>query len=570
MMKKMPGKNVDPPLKDKYFKRIGEIENFIFEGKSKNVAIVNKFWFDQLIEWIKGNGNIPEKCIDNSRLYTSRDNIDINKKWKTDFEIVEMTIWKELKIDFTCENEIIRELTFDPNSLLCIILKPLDIVFETSAGVKEKTVSASWKVGDVKRILCVSINVVNSENELVEPANLTAIDDDMTFDDYESKYGRKIILRAKSKSVKNNHKEDETLSCVSNSLTDLKKSQTVTNKKKVRLNLKQVLTAAPSISPKRCGLINLGNTCYMNSALQSILHLKLLFQYVLSPRYSTEIIEDDKGIAKEFATLVKDFCTDSNQPKNPHNFRLSLVKIYSYFSEFVQHDAHEVLVAILDGIHEDVAKDPSLEEPFTPRTENIRKRYPGTKKSKIEELFGGVFYNSITCPRCKTICDVYDPFTIVSLPIKEGSFQEVDLEDCFKSFMDPEVLDDSNKWYCSQCDEPVCATKTIGIEKCGPILILHLKRFCYDGMKVNKIDTNIKYPTKLNLSNKSKEVPKGEYHLVSAIYHSGSSSAGHYTAACYDSNEDTWFLYNDDVVKQIPKDDVITKTAYILIYSNCL
>ncbi|KAA6378138.1 MAG: hypothetical protein EZS28_026335 [Streblomastix strix] len=58
------------------------------------------------------------------------------------------------------------------------------------------------------------------------------------------------------------------------------------------------------------GLVNLGNTCYMNSALQCLLHTPLLASFFLSGKYKQEIVKENKlgtqgQIAEAFAFLMK-------------------------------------------------------------------------------------------------------------------------------------------------------------------------------------------------------------------------------------------------------------------------
>jgi ubiquitin carboxyl-terminal hydrolase 4/11/15 len=67
-------------------------------------------------------------------------------------------------------------------------------------------------------------------------------------------------------------------------------------------------------APGLCGLSNLGNTCFMNSALQCMSNTPPLTEYLLSGRYESEINESNplgmRGeMAKAFAELIKQMWT---------------------------------------------------------------------------------------------------------------------------------------------------------------------------------------------------------------------------------------------------------------------
>ena len=55
----------------------------------------------------------------------------------------------------------------------------------------------------------------------------------------------------------------------------------------------------------------------------------------------------------------------------------------------------------------------------------------------------------------------------------------MELSDCIKSFLEPEVLSEDDTWYCSICREHVQAEKKINLWKMPKILIVHLKRFAF-------------------------------------------------------------------------------------------
>ncbi len=73
-----------------------------------------------------------------------------------------------------------------------------------------------------------------------------------------------------------------------------------------------------------------------------------------------------------------------------------------------------------------------------------------------------------------------------------SSTQPKDLMGLLEMFVSPEKLQEDNKWYCSNCKEHVCATKTLSIHSTPPTLLIHLKRFSLQWNEKN--DTFIDFP----------------------------------------------------------------------------
>ncbi|EAY14442.1 Clan CA, family C19, ubiquitin hydrolase-like cysteine peptidase [Trichomonas vaginalis G3] len=178
-----------------------------------------------------------------------------------------------------------------------------------------------------------------------------------------------------------------------------------------------------------------------------------------------------------------------------------------------------------------------------------------------------MFYSTIYCPECRRENVVYDPFTFLSVPVKICFFSQVTLTDYLKSFIQQDNLDENNKWYCENCKQKVRATKTMGIERCSKFLIIHFKRFEYDGVEPRKIVTNVQYPDELDLSDFCKN-DRGKLKLISVIFHLGNASSGHYTCASREEGTDKWFYYNDSLVNPIDQAKAHSEDAYILIYQK--
>ncbi|TRY74991.1 hypothetical protein TCAL_13266 [Tigriopus californicus] len=104
------------------------------------------------------------------------------------------------------------------------------------------------------------------------------------------------------------------------------------------------------------GLSNLGNTCYMNSALQCLLNTPALAEFFQA--CPTLVHKADKGghLSKAFMRLVGEMRDPRNRdPYLPPTQVLHAIKsAYPMFRGFQQHDAQEFLRCFMDLMHEEL------------------------------------------------------------------------------------------------------------------------------------------------------------------------------------------------------------------------
>lgn len=194
------------------------------------------------------------------------------------------------------------------------------------------------------------------------------------------------------------------------------------------------------------GLNNLGNTCYMNSALQCLVHIPQVRDYFLYSCHDQEIntrnpLGYQGHIAQAFSALVKSLSRekDYNTERaclnafSPTNFKYTIGHCNSAFSGYMQQDSQEFLAFLLDGLHEDlnrVLDKPYIEKPVLDKGIDVNK-YENLSSlayktwevqlkrndSMINDLFVGLYKSSLRCPECLTESVTFDPYNVVTLPI---------------------------------------------------------------------------------------------------------------------------------------------------------
>jgi len=199
-----------------------------------------------------------------------------------------------------------------------------------------------------------------------------------------------------------------------------------------------------SSSPSRrtpVGLKNLGNTCYMNSTLQCLVHSKPFSEYFLQSFTVDHINTGNKlssrgKLTLAYVRLLREI-TSGHLPISPYEFKTELGQLVSQFDGYEQHDASELLECLLDAVHEDlnrvtnkvyISSPPShafLPDKF--RSKVAWKEYTARNASIVTDLFGGQYRSEVTCTQCGKVSVTFDPYLTLHLNIPCDVRQELDI-----------------------------------------------------------------------------------------------------------------------------------------------
>ncbi|KAI8570643.1 hypothetical protein RHMOL_Rhmol01G0051900 [Rhododendron molle] len=369
------------------------------------------------------------------------------------------------------------------------------------------------------------------------------------------------------------------------------------------------------------GLNNLGNTCFMNSVLQALLHTPPLRNYFLSDRHNRYFCQqqqqknnnnsvrknDNKNwrlcLACDMDAIFSAAFSGDRTTYSPAKFLYSWWQHAANLASYEQQDAHEFFISMLDGIHEKVEKD---------------KRKPQSQGKGdcciAHRVFCGILRSDVMCTACGFTSATYEPCVDISLDLEPNQVAstkkpstkslhscsgEADskcssqtcgistLMGCLDRFTRPERL--GSEIFCQRCQVKQESLKQMSIRKLPLVSCFHIKRFEHSSKQKmsRKVDRYLQFPFSLDMApylsssilrgrfgnrifSFDGEEPDGsselssEFELFAVITHSGKLEAGHYVTYLRLSNQ--WYKCDDAWISQVNEDIVRAAQGYMMFY----
>lgn len=379
---------------------------------------------------------------------------------------------------------------------------------------------------------------------------------------------------------------------------------------------------ASNLRIPRTGLVNFGNTCYMNATLQALSGTTPLSVLFLDDQFKALVQKDNwkgsRGLLPDiYSNTVRSLWKGDVACIKPTTLFNFVGRLNSMFRDpGQQQDAQEFFSMIVDVLHEDFnsrwARTPL--RALTEAEEAKRERMPPTivartewgrythrENSFLTSLFYGQTASRLRCPKCGITSTQYDALALLQVEIPE--VREARLQDCFRQHFKDELLDEDNQWTCPKCKAPRRAWKKLTMTRAPPYLVVGLKRFKTHPRTGDqrKIHTAVRFP--LNgldmeefmlpqpspaeaqqiathygseaLKSDVSLTPPYIYDAYAVVRHMGESTrSGHYTAAVKDKARGCWRYFNDTQVsdfqpESLSQGDALDNAkAYLVFYQR--
>ncbi|XP_053576238.1 ubiquitin carboxyl-terminal hydrolase 47 isoform X2 [Bombina bombina] len=344
------------------------------------------------------------------------------------------------------------------------------------------------------------------------------------------------------------------------------------------------------------GLVNQAMTCYLNSLLQT-LYMTPEFRNAL---YKWEFEEVDEDPVTSIPYQLQRLFVLLQTSKKRAIETTDVTRSFGWDSSeaWQQHDVQELCRVMFDALEQKWKQ--------TEQADLINQLYQGKLKDYVRCLECG--YESW---RIDTFLDI----PLVIMPYGSNTaFGSV--EEALHAFIQPEILDGPNQYYCERCKKKCDARKGLRFLHFPYLLTLQLKRFDFDYTSMHRIKLNdrMTFPEQLDMSafidvedekspqtesctdsgaenegschsdqmsndfstddgvdegiclesnssveKSSKPVTEKNslFELFSVMVHSGSAAGGHYYACIKSFADGQWYSFNDQHVSRITQEDIM-------------
>lgn len=182
-----------------------------------------------------------------------------------------------------------------------------------------------------------------------------------------------------------------------------------------------------------CGLSNLGNTCFMNSAIQALSHTKEVFNYYCTSAWKKYQNQNKKGVSESFVQVLSAMLDGNRNTFSPIDFRTQVGKLIdSRYVSYQQQDAIEFLMRLVTRLEEESNVSTVKEIAFTgdgtndeDSAHNCWNNLQEAHKTPIFDMFYGLNMEKFSCPICKKIKTKFYMYFPVEALIPKSKFEKL-------------------------------------------------------------------------------------------------------------------------------------------------
>ena len=339
-------------------------------------------------------------------------------------------------------------------------------------------------------------------------------------------------------------------------------------------NKKNSINEYENIIKSRNGLYNLGNTCYMNSCLQNLIHCKFFIKKLVKINERKKIT-NNTPITSEFFYLCHKISNKNEEIGNPTSFKKIFSMKHKEYKGHSQLDSQEFCRILLEDMNYELNEVKNKSEYKELSTDGKTKKqcdkefdslFKSRENSIIIDTFYGQIINIFTC---KCNYETYSFQKVLDLPLllPDGD-KPISLNKLLDEYFEGDSIQFSSK--CKKCGKKTEHKKEIRISQPSNVLILSFQRINERTQKKNV--SEIKFSEKLSLKKYVDSdcgfYNESQYELFGIIFHKGKINFGHYFTYIKIDERD-WYEFNDSKVTYIGREiNTTSSSVYALFYQK--
>ncbi|KAF8784367.1 ubiquitin carboxyl-terminal hydrolase 22-A-like [Argiope bruennichi] len=319
------------------------------------------------------------------------------------------------------------------------------------------------------------------------------------------------------------------------------------------------------------GIINTGNSCYINCIIQVLVHTPILKDFFLSEKHMCFL--PDSCLTCEMYNLFQEFHCGISDPYDPSKkFFQVLQKFCNTPLGLQQQDCFELFQEILIGLHASCQKTHKMDITDC--------------NCVIHQIFYGINQSSKECSQCKSSSFLpLDHFMDILLDLdgKDDSLLKI----LNRKYFEPQLLSD---YTCSECKQINTTYLYQSIKKLPAVICFRMNCFMWDSedsgiRQFQKKSTAFAFEEWIDMSfylNAKGDIElsseacalgfntnENRYRLFAVIFHKGDLQNGHYSTYVR-LQSDKWYECDDSFISERSLEEVLKCEPFLLFYCKNL
>nr|XP_008123551.1 PREDICTED: ubiquitin carboxyl-terminal hydrolase 30 [Anolis carolinensis] len=375
------------------------------------------------------------------------------------------------------------------------------------------------------------------------------------------------------------------------------------------------------------GLLNLGNTCFLNALLQGLAACPAFLQW-LQGHAPGHAHDRTRPLSDALLRLLQALSGAEATEESLLDASGLLEAVRSHrwnISSFEEQDAHELFHILTASLEDERDSRPrprvaplfdlqALQEPQTPPKQILCRTQAGSPQAswRRQHPFHGRLASNMVCKRCGHQSPLrYDTFDSLSLSIPATVWGgPVTLEQCLRHFVSSESVSGVECESCNKVGGPgkeeggrSTFVKQLRLGKLPGCLCLHLQRLSWSGRGGRALkrqervlfgetlalrpfrhtphrhaEADPPLDGKAALANGACPAPPSalpdhssgscSYRLMAVVVHHGDMHSGHFVTFRRSPTSPHWLWASDDVVRRSSLQEVLASSAYLLFYER--